>query len=260
MIFQMGSDATQLIDLRRTRTCRHDRLSDCHWPCACSEYSAMDNNQLLGAANDSDQMHLALGSLRATILTLGKYTSYPQARWIRGWYQQNPQSQQENSLFLLCPPPPEIIKKYLLRSKHNLSHKTIQFRDAMAICERLGPAVHMEGTPPLLEEWLVTGNKKCITTIRIGFQRSVLQAVTSQTWPMIQGDLASASLSSAQDADLFSAFTTRESKKICHWFQSVQDQGEHFLVSLRHPKPQLPLLRAGMGVVVWVLYFLFFFK
>lgn len=80
MIFLMGSDATQLIDLRRTRTCRHDRLSDCHWLRACSEYSAIDNNQLLGAANDTNQMHLALGSLRATILTPRKYTSHPWAR------------------------------------------------------------------------------------------------------------------------------------------------------------------------------------
>lgn len=70
MIFLMGSDAAQLIDLGRTRTCRHDRLSGCHWLCAHSESSATDNNQLLGAANDTDQMHLALGSSRATILTL----------------------------------------------------------------------------------------------------------------------------------------------------------------------------------------------
>lgn len=70
MIFLMGSDAAQLIYLGRTRTCRHDRLSGCHWLCAHSESSAMDDNQLLGAANDTDQMHLALGSSRATILTL----------------------------------------------------------------------------------------------------------------------------------------------------------------------------------------------
>lgn len=70
MIFLMGSDATQLIDLRRTRTCKHDRLTGSHWLSARSEYSAMDNNQLLGAANDTDQMYLALGSLRATVLAL----------------------------------------------------------------------------------------------------------------------------------------------------------------------------------------------
>lgn len=70
MILLMGSEATQLIDLRRTRTCSHDRLSDCHWLCACSEHSAMDDNQFLGAANDTDQMHLALGSSKATTLIL----------------------------------------------------------------------------------------------------------------------------------------------------------------------------------------------
>lgn len=70
MILLMGSDAKQLIDLRRTRTCRHDRLSDSHWLSARSEHPAMDNNQLQGAANDTDQTYLTLGSSRATILTL----------------------------------------------------------------------------------------------------------------------------------------------------------------------------------------------
>lgn len=70
---------------------------------------------------------------------------------------------------------------------------------------------------------------------------------------MIQGDLASSSLSSAQDVDLFPAFTTRESKKFRHWFQRVQDQGKHFLVCLRHPKPpKLPWDRGeGLGLEFW---------
>ena len=162
MIFLMGSDATQLIDLRRTRTCRHDRLSDCHWLCACSEYSAMDNNQLPGAANDTDQMHLALGSLRATILTLGKYTSYPWARWNKRLVPAESSKSTRKTACSFFASPPEIIQKYLLRSKHNLSHETIQFRDAVAVCERLGPAVHMEGPHRCLKNDLLLETKSVL--------------------------------------------------------------------------------------------------